>query len=924
MVATKKFFLILSAVLVAGMVSCGKDPVSPSGNDNDNEPPRPETGSVITAGYDATRVSVGMEERDGVDVFEMLWAEGDAISVFYGPKSASDPDTYAHKVEEDFVIYHGVGEKIGKFAGGQLPTTHEEGRVFYAVHPVDVCDKIDLYEHQVSVDLPQVQTQTGRQDKLGLGTYMKMWADPIEDTGELDLENLDFKFSQLMALLEFRLKNIPSGKSIVGVTVQGGLQDAEDVRSAPFMKRMNFDRRSSKAGFVYASINDVQYYVNSMAVVMDAPIGGEDFSAYLAVIPRDCMTNGFDRINGALGSSSSRDLDVVVTVTDDATHIQSTYTFERRGKQTCFEAAKCYPVELDFYGKSADAGSALPVGINGNVITVFDLAGLQWVRDVTNYGDNVGALSNNVNYNGFSGYTVKLTGNIDLGCNVSNPWTPIGSSSATPFRGSFDGLGKVISGLVINAFGAVASDGRGLFGNVIGTSGSKAGIANVILNAPSVQANGNDGCLLGVGKYADINNCKVVGGSISGNGGSPVGALVASLSGESSSIGSCSVEGVVIDAGSYNNVAGILGATGALANTEKVIVSGCNVINTTLTGSDPSNGCNGLGFVVGQVASPIALSNCVVSGTSTLTSSGKTSGNNLTNGDGGIVGVINNNGGGSTISGCTVESTVVLSLTTNAYALGGIVGFVGNVSAPEPLQPVRISDCTNKATLTTANVNVSKINFGGIVGLNRAPQLVISGCTNMGSIAPLDKGTQGNIGGICGTAEGGLIILGCRNTGNVDCTPAGNNFSAGGICGTNTSGYVAGCYNTANVTGNSPETIANSGFGGIVGYQAEDGVTVGCYTTGTVSGSTSVTAAIGGKNLGGVSYCYHASGADTGVKGSGTVANCGVFGQDNFPDSGQPGWGASILANWPSYYIWSCPWENLGQWNGGSPVYPGF
>ena len=51
--------------------------------------------------------------------------------------------------------------------------------------------------------------------------------------------------------------------------------------------------------------------------------------------------------------------------------------------------------------------------------------------------------------------------NIDLGCNDSNPFTPIGASMA--YKGTFDGNGKTVSGLYVKD-----NQYSGLFGKLNG------------------------------------------------------------------------------------------------------------------------------------------------------------------------------------------------------------------------------------------------------------------------------------------------------------------------------------------------------------------------------------------------------------------------------------------------------------------------
>ncbi len=121
-----------------------------------------------------------------------------------------------------------------------------------------------------------------------------------------------------------------------------------------------------------------------------------------------------------------------------------------------------------------------------------------------------------------------------------NGFNPIGKASS-PFTGSYDGQGYVITNLFVSRKG---SDNIGLFGSVAGTTAKRAVIKNLhveIASQLSVAQNplrpsvltvltggvigkDNVGGLVGRATYADITNCSVVRGNVIGN--SAVGGLV--------------------------------------------------------------------------------------------------------------------------------------------------------------------------------------------------------------------------------------------------------------------------------------------------------------------------------------------------------------------------------------------------------------
>ena len=164
-------------------------------------------------------------------------------------------------------------------------------------------------------------------------------------------------------------------------------------------------------------------------------------------------------------------------------------------------------------------------------------------------------------------------------------WTPIGNSKENQYQGTFDGNGKTISNLYINA----TSDFTGFFGSAYNCS-----IKNITFNNAKVKNTDNNytGILAGfAGYYCMIENiktlvnCSVDGnmstGGIAGNangniincenravvkGTSYVGGVVGIYDGSSKSISSCANYGAVT--GTSSEVGGMVGhfSTGTIQN----------------------------------------------------------------------------------------------------------------------------------------------------------------------------------------------------------------------------------------------------------------------------------------------------------------------------------------------------------------------
>ncbi len=104
--------------------------------------------------------------------------------------------------------------------------------------------------------------------------------------------------------------------------------------------------------------------------------------------------------------------------------------------------------------------------------------------------------------------------------NDGKGFLPIGSPLDFPFRGTFDGLGNSISGLVIND---ASKSSVGLFGFI-----RDATIQNLFLNEIEVIGNGYVGGLIGQCKDCTVRRCRTDGTIVGGMGG--VGGLVGEVS----------------------------------------------------------------------------------------------------------------------------------------------------------------------------------------------------------------------------------------------------------------------------------------------------------------------------------------------------------------------------------------------------------
>ena len=282
-----------------------------------------------------------------------------------------------------------------------------------------------------------------------------------------------------------------------------------------------------------------------------------------------------------------------------------------------------------------------PAKGNGDVDNPFQIskaAELAWFRDyvngkIVNEGEKDGTTHPSV--------SAKLTENIDLSefCHAASTtytqelsWTPIGNSD-NRYQGTFDGNGKTISNLYINA----TSYYTGFFGYA-----EKGSIKNITFDNATVKSTGNlyTGILAGFEELCIIENiktlanCSVEGkddvGGIAGRasgdigncenhamvkGAFYVGGIVGDYRNSGKSIISCANYGVVT--GTENSVGGIAGyfGSGTIQNCANygditgadivgnLIGNGyiCNLNNVLGTGNVTATSADRAGLLVGRI-----------------------------------------------------------------------------------------------------------------------------------------------------------------------------------------------------------------------------------------------------------------------------------------------------------------------------------
>lgn len=239
----------------------------------------------------------------------------------------------------------------------------------------------------------------------------------------------------------------------------------------------------------------------------------------------------------------------------------------------------------------------------------------------------------------------------------------------------------------------------------------------------------------------------------------------------------------------------------------KGAVTGCKVINTTVSGTSHLGGFAAIADITGvdKYEVPAIFSLCEVEGV-TLNQNCASASTSLYTG-----GFIGESYQAHSFIGCQVKGTVIASAKAAVSNVGGFVGYTGYAGA-------NFKDCIvdNACTITTKGTNT-----GGFVGYATTADAYNS-CTSAATVSV----EASAVGGFAGYACGASAFTGCSATGNV----SGQRF-VGGFAGVaENASFTDCCYTDGIVTGNTTNTNAREG--GFVG-SAVSGITFrGCYVSG--------------------------------------------------------------------------------------------
>lgn len=391
---------------------------------------------------------------------------------------------------------------------------------------------------------------------------------------------------------------------------------------------------------------------------------------------------------------------------------------------------------------------------------------------------------------------------------------PIGDI-ANPFTGTFDGAGYTIENL---SFNTESNADQALFGYINGAKDDDGvTIKNLTLEKANIVGRTDTAALVGtVQDGATIENCTVSNSTIVGE--SHVGAIVGAVRQKD-------------------------------VSSAETIISGCIVVDSTITSTKKERDFAYVGGIVGGVGASktdtcyATISGCKISVDSLMFTSISAAGYGI----GGIVGYAYNNQ--NTIKSCTVEFANINCSGSNGVtyaALGGIAGLFGGSL---------IDTCTVKGCEITGEC------ASGVVGhlINETEVSTVSDCTVTGTTnitAPdIAGGILAQISSFANdNCSGDKIIDNCK----VDVKTTVESLAAGGIVGniqqfSNKKLTISDSTNLGIIKTTGKKGSVTDAAGGIIGRlqsgQDTSGIKVtGCLSQGTISGNANLGGIIGLSN----------------------------------------------------------------------------
>lgn len=591
------------------------------------------------------------------------------------------------------------------------------------------------------------------------------------------------------------------------------------------------------AGYVSGNSINNSYSATAVSLNKTNPVTTEMIGGFFGETYVNTYTDNSGRINNCFFENSS-------LTTDGFFSNGTVYTFPATGRNSNDLKNKAtfaaWNIKDQPSSKSLESWYILEDGSsypqlspfydNKNVILVQNEAELNQIG--TDYVSGSG--SSKQYWTTYADY--QLADNITMTSNFE----PIGSEEA-PFKGTFDGAGKTITGLKI-VDGTYS--GSSMFGYV-----NDSVIKNIILKNVDISHNTKSASSLITKSYrSQIIDCKVEGGAIKS-------------SGQSAGLAAAFYQGFITNSSSKDLVVTGAGTSGLVYSIVCGLISDCKAENVQATGTGNTNG--GLVGYMGNTLIANSSTSGKVQGldetggllgrgdvlkwdyVDNCTSSAETIGEDNT---GGLIGDM-----GYPLSNYKNHTIVKSSASGDVSGLMGVGGLVGYSAST-------IENCS-----ATGSVYASNQKAGGLVGWSYS---IIKNCTaTEGTVKADDLQAGGLVGDCLGTVYdssankvvesdrmvGGLA--GSSGSNFINCSAAGDvkgREYVGGLVGNITS---ASTVKNSSATGNIYPAVGGNSTGGLIGRSV--GSIENSFATGNVIGE--------GSNAGGLVGYFVSAGADKSV-----------------------------------------------------------
>ena len=655
----KKDLFIYAALCALVAAGCSKQ--------DEAETLQPEQGKAVNVTINATRhetPSTRTEYEDGADKLIVKWNsdKSDKLGVFTGNKQTSN----ALFVVDGDLLAEG---KAANFKGSLNVSWSGQETTIYGYYPYNSAAG-DTPE-AIPIDLSG-QQQVGITDKASLAHLAAkdyMAATPVTKNLNNGDQSLSLEFNPLLTILSFEIKQAMNVNFI-------RLEAVGDNNKTPFYTRRAVDITSTTPYFIPGGTKQSSVELNVTNGTIAAGATGM-FNMMIFPIAEYAMPAQFK---------------VTVTTTDGTVYTQTKdvpkdYGFVR-GKRSIMALNNLTVEAADIWDGSAPTADD-NYAYSGGEGTVENPYQIGTAKDLAQLAVNVNA-----------GFDISdnfiLTKNIDLN---GKEWTPIGKMGKV-FQGTFDGGGKVITGMKITN-DTSNNTYVGLFGYVDGGTIKNINVAGEIT--------------------IDANSAKAIyAGGISGY------CYDATLSGNLTSHVNITITNT--DSG-FLRIGGVTGFSNT--NTNKAFANVTLVNDGTLSAKGPAE--VNVGGVIGYVMTDIEQGTTLInSGAVSGTSSGKKCR------VGGLIGYSDN---AVTCNGTNTGSVMgQISGGTDAVCSGGFIGYAGTT--------VKIDSNRNTGTVMAENKSTADSYAGIRVG----------GSSTLKVIENVNKDADGNPGstdGVTATAKNG-------------------------------------------------------------------------------------------------------------------------------------------------------------------------